>query len=313
MATAFLYHPAFLEHHTGWKHPEKPQRLVAIRTQLRNSGLLDRMLEMEPAPASMDDITAIHDPGYVQALERQCSNERIFEAGRDAVASSGTFHAACLAAGAVVRAVDAVMGGSAVNAFCAVRPPGHHAERDHAMGFCFFNNVAIGARYLQRHHAIRRIAIIDWDVHHGNGTQNAFYDDPTILYVSTHQFPHYPGSGRACESGSGPGAGYTLNIPMAAGSTGTDYLLAFTQDLKPALSRFRPEFILISAGFDAHRDDPLAAMMLTESDFAAMTRSVLDMAAEHCAGRVVSVLEGGYNLRALAASVEAHLSEMILR
>jgi acetoin utilization deacetylase AcuC-like enzyme len=311
MTTAFVYHPAFLEHNTGWKHPEKQQRLGAILSQLRHDGLWDRLLQLEPVPAPLDAIQAIHDQAYVQSLEARCAASRVFDAGNEAVGSSATFEAARLAAGAVLTAIDAVVDGRASRAFCAVRPPGHHAERDHAMGFCFFNNAAIGARYLQRHQAVSRVAILDWDVHHGNGTQNAFYDDPSVFYCSTHQFPHYPGSGRAGETGEGPGRGFTLNIPLAAGSTGTDYLQALTQEWVPAMARFRPDFILISAGFDGHRDDPLAQMMLTEDDFAAMTRVVLDVAARHCSGHVVSVLEGGYNLRALSLSVEAHLRELM--
>ncbi len=310
-ATAFLYHPAFLKHHTGLKHPDRRQRLTAIVERLKRSGLLDRLLPVEPTPAPIEAITTIHDPAYVQSLKDRCATLRVFEASEDTIASRGTYDAACLAAGAVLAAIDTVTSQRARNAFCAVRPPGHHAERDRAMGFCFFNNVAIGARYLQRCHSLKRIAIIDWDVHHGNGTEHAFYDDPSVLYVSTHQFPHYPGSGRAHDTGTGPGKGYTLNIPMAAGSTGTDYLQAFAHDIKPAVTRFKPDFILVSAGFDAHRDDPMASMLLTENDFAALTRQVVDLAEEHCSGRLVSVLEGGYCLDALAASVEAHIRALM--
>ncbi len=313
MSTAFLFHPAFLRHNTGWKHPEQRRRLTAIRDALQKAGLLDQLLQLEPQAASPEAIAAIHDPAYITGLKERCAAGHVFDAGSDTIASPATYNAACLAAGAVITAIDAVMDHRVTNAFCAVRPPGHHAERDHAMGFCFFNNVAIGARHLQWHYQIQRIAIIDWDVHHGNGTQNAFYGDPSVFYFSTHQFPHYPGSGRAHESGEGAGKTYTLNIPLAAGSTGTDYRRAFTQDLKPALARFKPEFILISAGFDGHRDDSLGSMILTDTDFADMTRLVLDMADEHCHGRVVSVLEGGYHLQALATSVEAHLREMMNR
>jgi acetoin utilization deacetylase AcuC-like enzyme len=313
VTTAFVYHPLFLRHNTGGKHPEQRRRLTAIRDALQSAGLMDQFLQLEPAPAPVEAIAAIHDRTYIRELRDRCAAGHVFDAGNDTIASPATYDAACMAAGAVLSAIDAVMDQRATNAFCAVRPPGHHAGRDHAMGFCFFNNVAIGARYLQRHHRVARVAIIDWDVHHGNGTQDVFYGDPSVFYFSTHQFPHYPGSGRAYETGEGAGKTFTLNCPLAAGSTGTDYLQAFSQDLKPALARFKPEFILISAGFDGHRDESLGAMLLTETDFADMTHLVLDWADEYCGGRVVSVLEGGYNLPALTASVEAHLREMMKR
>lgn len=311
VTTALLYHPVFLQHLTGPKHPERRQRLTVIMERLKSSGLLDRMLAVEPSPAPWEAITSIHDAAYVQDLERRCATLRAFLIADDTLASRGTYPAARLAAGAVISATDAVMDRRARNAFCAVRPPGHHAERDRAMGFCFFNNVAIGARHLQRRHGLQRVAIIDWDVHHGNGTERAFYDDPSVLYVSLHQFPHYPGSGRAHDRGLAAGKGYTLNLPMAAGSTGVDYLQAFAHDIRPAITVFKPEFILLSAGFDAHRDDPLSATLLTAEDFGAMTRQVVGLAEEHCGGRLVSVLEGGYDLSALADSVEAHVRELI--
>jgi acetoin utilization deacetylase AcuC-like enzyme len=199
------------------------------------------------------------------------------------------------------------MEGRVTAAFVATRPPGHHAEADRAMGFCLFNNVAIAARHLQARHGVARVAIVDWDVHHGNATQHMFEDDPTVLYFSTHQFPFYPGTGAAGERGRGAGTGFTLNVPMPAGSRDREYASVFRERLAPALEEFEPGFILISAGFDAHRDDPLAGMALTESGYADLTRIVRDAADRACSGRVVSLLEGGYDLRALAASVEAHI------
>jgi acetoin utilization deacetylase AcuC-like enzyme len=309
--TAFLYHPAFQKHQTGWVHPEKRQRLTAIIGELKQTGLWERLLHPPVRPASVADLTLVHAPPYVERIRQACEAGGLFEPDDVTIGSPGTYEAALMAAGAVLTAVDAVMGGQATNAFCAVRPPGHHAERDRAMGFCFFNNVAIGAKYLQHHHGIGRVAIIDWDVHHGNGTQQAFYDDPSVLYFSLHQYPLFPQSGRACETGSGAGKGFTVNCPLAAGSTDSDYRRVFQNDLEPALARFRPEFILVSAGFDAHRDDPLAGMALTETGFGDLTRLVMAMAAQHCGRRLVSVLEGGYDLKALAASVAAHVGALL--
>lgn len=309
--TAFLYHPAFQKHQTGWVHPEKRQRLTAIIGELKRTGLWERLLHSPVRPASVADLTLVHAPPYVERIRQASEAGGLFEPDDVTIGSPGTYEAALMAAGAVLTAVDAVMGGQATNAFCAVRPPGHHAERDQAMGFCFFNNVAIGAKYLQHHHGIGRVAIIDWDVHHGNGTQQAFDDDPSVLYFSLHQYPLFPQSGRACETGSGAGKGFTVNCPLAAGSTDSDYRRVFQNDLGPALARFRPEFILVSAGFDAHRDDPLAGMALTETGFGDLTRLVMAMAAQHCGRRLVSVLEGGYDLKALAASVAAHVGALL--
>ena len=311
LTTAFLYHPVFLRHQTGWNHPEKRQRLSVIIGQLKQTGLWDRLLHIDPTPAAVTDITAIHDPQYVEAIRAACEAGGIFEPDEVTLGSPGTYDAAMMAAGAVLTGIDAVMDGRARNAFCAVRPPGHHAERDRAMGFCFFNNVAIGARHLQQRHGLRRIAIIDWDVHHGNGTQHAFYNDASVFYFSIHQYPLYPQSGRAHETGEGAGKGYTLNVPVAAGSTDTDYERVFRDDLKPALERFQPEFILISAGFDGHHKDPLAGVALTADGFGRLTRMVMGMARQHCGERLVSVLEGGYDPDALATSAEAHIRSLI--
>lgn len=309
--TAFIYHPVFLKHQTGWNHPERRQRLIKVIDHLKATGLWDQLLHLVPRPATPVDVASVHNPEYVEKIRQTCESSRLFEPDESTVGSSGTYEASLMAVGAVQTAVDAVMKGTVTNAFCAVRPPGHHAERARAMGFCFFNNIAIGARHLQHHHGVNRIAIIDWDVHHGNGTQQAFYNDPTVLYFSMHQYPLYPRTGRASETGSGSGIGFTINRPVAAGATDTDYKRIFNEDLKPALARFCPEFILISAGFDAHASDPLGGVMLTADGFGELTRLVKSMAAEHCGGRVVSVLEGGYDLEALAASTEAHLRALM--
>jgi acetoin utilization deacetylase AcuC-like enzyme len=309
--TAFLYHPAFLKHRTGWNHPERRERLVRLVERLKQDGLWGKLIHIDPQPATPADVASVHNPDYVEAVRQSCESHRLFEPDESTVGSSGTYEAAMMAVGAVQAAVDAIMAGRVTNAFCAVRPPGHHAERNRTMGFCFFNNIAIAARHLQHVHGIRRIAIIDWDVHHGNGTQQAFYDDPSVLYFSIHQYPLYPRTGRASETGTGAGLGFTLNRPVPAGATDTDYLRIFMEDLKPAVARFSPEFILISAGFDAHASDPLGGVMLSTEGFGKLTQIVKAMAEEHCGGRLVSTLEGGYDLEALADSTEAHLRVLL--
>lgn len=309
--TGFLYDPTFLEHNTGWKHPEKRQRLIALIEHLTRTGLLSRLVPLTPVSATPDDIALVHDRAYIEELAALCARGEIFEPDDSTIGSPGTYKAALLAAGAVQTAIDAVMAGAVTNAFCAVRPPGHHAERDKAGGFCFFCNAAIGARHLQRRHGINRVAIIDWDVHHGNGTQQAFYHDPTVLYISTHQYPHYPMTGRAHETGEGPGTGYTLNLPVAAGATDTDYQRLFSGEIRTAIAGFNPEFLLISAGFDAHTADPLGGVMLSTECFGDLTRLVCRWADEFCQGRLVSILEGGYDVTALSVSVAAHLSALL--
>jgi acetoin utilization deacetylase AcuC-like enzyme len=225
--------------------------------------------------------------------------------------SPGSLPAAYMAAGGALAAVDAIMRGEIEHAFCAVRPPGHHAESGRAMGFCLFNNVAIAARYVQRKHGLSRVLIVDWDVHHGNGTQHSFEQDSSILFFSTHQYPHYPGTGRETERGTGVGEGFTINVPMEAGDGDDEYHAIFVNVLLPAADAFKPEFVIISAGFDAHRDDPLASMGLTEAGYSDLTGLVAGIARRHAGGRVLSALEGGYNLTALAASVDAHLNALL--
>jgi acetoin utilization deacetylase AcuC-like enzyme len=305
--TGLTYHPIFLKHRTIREHPEQRQRLVAIMERLQSSGLLAKLIPIEITPAPMEAITVVHDPAYITDLEHRCGTEGSFRPEETTSACSATYAAACMAAGAGIAAVDAVMQGKVHNAFCAVRPPGHHAERNKAMGFCFFNNIAIAARHLLNHHKLSRIAIVDWDVHHGNGTQNAFYNDPSVFFFSTHQIPLYPGSGHADETGDGPGKGFTLNVPLPPGSTDADLERVFVEILRPAIDRFKPEFMMISAGFDGHRDDSLSETLFTEAGYARLTRLVMNMADKHCNGRLVSFLEGGYNIKALTSCVESHI------
>ncbi|TAJ22995.1 MAG: histone deacetylase [Nitrospirae bacterium] len=309
--TGFVYHPDFLKHDMGGGHPESPDRLRAILSHLAANGVLARLTSIEPLNTSDEWITLVHTPSYLANLKARAPVSGHVALDSDTSLSPGSLPAAYLAAGGALAALDAIMAGLVQNAFCAVRPPGHHAERDRAMGFCLFNNVAIAARYGQRRHGLHRVLIVDWDVHHGNGTQHAFYDDPSVLFFSTHQYPHYPGTGRATECGEGAGEGATINVPMSAGQGDEDYREVFERVLVPAADQFKPDLVLISAGFDAHRDDPLAGMGLTEDGYDALSRLVLDIARRHCRGRVLSCLEGGYHLQALAASVERHVLAMV--
>ncbi len=301
-----FYHPCFLEHDTGPGHPERPERLHAILTHLQATDLWDRLRLIEPDPATRDLVALVHPPTYIEAIEQACPHGPM-ALDPDTVVSPGSWEAALRAVGAVTQAIDEAICGRLAAAFCAVRPPGHHALRDRAMGFCLFNNVAIGARYAQAHYKLSRVLIVDWDVHHGNGTQAIFYDDPSVLYFSTHQYPFYPGTGSREEIGKGQGRGFTVNVPLPAGSGDAELIQAFTNELVPKAFAFKPEFVLISAGFDAHRDDPLAGLHVTESGYNELTKLVLKIVNTCCPGRLVSVLEGGYHVTALSRSVEAHL------
>jgi acetoin utilization deacetylase AcuC-like enzyme len=309
--TGFVYHPQYLEHDMGAGHPESPDRLRAIVARLERSGVFSRLVRIEPFPASDEWITQVHTVSYVETLKRRAPTSGRVSLDPDTSMSSGSLAAAYLAAGGAIAAADAIVAGSVEHAFCAVRPPGHHAERDRAMGFCLFNNVAIAARYLQRRHAMARVLIVDWDVHHGNGTQHTFDNDPSVLFFSTHQYPFYPGTGRATETGDGRGAGATINVPMNVGEGDDTYREVFQKVLLPAADAFQPDFVIVSAGFDAHKDDPLASMGLTEEGYADLTRMVVSIARRHSRGRLLSCLEGGYNLQALSASVERHLLALL--
>jgi acetoin utilization deacetylase AcuC-like enzyme len=309
MSTGFIYDDRYLTHDTGPGHPERPERLGAIVTHLRNRGLLEKLQHLEPQPADAGWIEAVHPPAHRQRIQTLAANGGGY-LDANTVVSSQSYDVAMRAAGGVAGACDMVARSDWRNAFCAVRPPGHHAERDRAMGFCLFNNVAIGARYLQSEPGIGKIAIVDWDVHHGNGTQHIFEDDPTVLYISLHQYPLYPGTGLAAERGIGAGEGFTLNLPLPAGSGDREYRAAFDRVLD-RLDEFAPEFIMISAGFDAHRDDPLAGMNLDEESYRWMARDLLNAADRHCGGRLVAVLEGGYNMAALGRSAGVCIEEML--
>jgi len=308
----FYYHPSFLNHDTGPGHPERPERLKALMNHLLKSPVWNKLDHLQPSPANRESIHLVHPEEHVTMIEKRCKRgERILNSG-DTLVCDQSFDIALVAAGGVVEAVEKVMEGTLANAFCAIRPPGHHAETSTVMGFCLLNNIAVGARFAQKKFGVERVAIVDWDVHHGNGTQEIFYEDDSVLYVSLHQYPFYPGTGAKDERGRGQGEGFTLNIPMSAGSGEKEYIEAFDAEIIPKLNAFRPELVMISAGFDAHRDDPLAQINLTEHSYALFTEKIREVAERHCGRRIVSVLEGGYNLEALARSVEKHLEALVV-
>jgi len=305
--TGLVYDEIYLKHKTSSSHPERPERLTAIVTRLKDRGLMKELTLIAPPPAPVEWITAIHAPEYVERVRKACEGGGGLMDSGDTPVSADSYEAARRAAGGVMAAVDAVMEGKVRNAFCAVRPPGHHALRNRAMGFCLFNNIAIATRYAQKKHNLAKVLIVDWDVHHGNGTMDAFYDDGSILQFDIHRSPFYPGSGTADETGRGKGLGMKINVPVPAGSGDDVYKKAFEEKLRPAAMAFRPDFVFISAGFDAGVGDPLGGMKVTPEGYAALTRLVRAIAEECCRGRLVAVLEGGYDLEGLASSVEAHL------
>jgi len=307
---ALVYSDRFLGHRTTPGHPERPERLTAIIDGLKKSGLYDRLLHLAPEPAPRELVEAVHDPEYVERARITCRSGTPFLDCMDCPVCEESFETALLAAGAGLAAVDAVAAGKAGAAFCAVRPPGHHAERDRAMGFCMFNNLAIAARYARRQHGLERILIVDFDVHHPNSTQATFYEDPGVLLFSIHRYPFYPGTGARGETGAGEGRGTNINVPFAAGRGMTGYRKAFEEELGPAAAAFDPDLVLISAGFDAHQRDPLGGMELTSADYGELTSMVAAIAREHCGGRIVSFLEGGYDLQALSTAVPEHIKAL---
>lgn len=311
MKTAFIHHPIYEKHDTGPGHPETAARYRVILDAVKSDEeLWEDLVEITPEKASQGLIQAAHTKEHFRRVEDAVENgESLLDA--DTVVSMRSFDAALFAAGGACRAVDAVMSGEARNAFVNVRPPGHHATAQKAMGFCLFNNVAVAARYAQNvFKEVERVAVVDWDVHHGNGTQGIFYDDPSVFFFSMHQYPWYPGTGSRGETGVGRGLGSTMNIPLKAATKAADQKLAFGSAIEEIRSKVKPDLIFISAGFDAHLSDPLGQLLLEDEDFAAMTRVVKEWAAEVCEGRIVSVLEGGYDLATLGRTVAAHVGEL---
>lgn len=308
MATGFLYDPLFLEHDPGRAHPESAERLRRTLEHLGALPWFGALKTVEARSASIESVLRVHTREYVERARAACREGAPMLDTPDVGISKKSFDAAMLAAGGAIELGDRVARGEVANAFGLLRPPGHHAENGFAMGFCLFNNVAILARHLQDRHRLERILVLDWDAHHGNGTQHAFEEDPTVFYMSLHQYPFYPGTGSAWETGKGRGAGTTLNCPMRAGSGDAEYETAFIEKILPAAEAFRPDAVLISAGFDAHADDPLAGLNLSSGFFGWMTARAIEIADRHAGGRIVSLLEGGYNLKALPESIAAHLA-----
>lgn len=307
----YFHHPDCRQHHTPPGHPERVDRVASLEAAIQDHAVNSRLRWREAPEASPEDLLRVHSREYLEFLEARCAEASWYEPVRldsgDTWAVADSFRIARLGAGAGCGAVDALYSGEVDRAFVGMRPPGHHARPGAPMGFCLLGNVAVAARYAQHHFGVERVFILDWDVHHGNGTQEIFYEDPSVFFCSFHQSPHWPFSGHASETGEGPGRGATLNVPMPAGSRLPDYESRFCEQLVPAVERFQPDLLILSAGFDAHTDDPLGDIDLEAGDFGVLTRMVRNLAEHHCQGRILSFLEGGYDLSGLQQSVIAHL------
>ena len=306
--TGYISDPFYLKHKNE-PHPENPGRLNAIQKNIESSKYYNNLTLIQPRKATVEDIAKVHGTGYIRSVEDSCRNG-IRNLDADTVISADSYQAALLSAGAGLEALDKILEGTVSNAFCAVRPPGHHAEQNKAMGFCLFNNVGVIARYAQDIKNIQKIFIFDWDVHHGNGTQHSFYKDSSIYYSSIHQYPFYPGTGGVDETGTGDGLGSNLNLPMQAYSCDADYINAIEHMLIPVIQKFNPDLIIISAGFDAHENDPLAQINLSTDCYGKMTQKLMEIANDVCNGRILSMLEGGYDYSALADSVQLHVETL---
>ena len=313
MKTAFLYDPRYLLHDTGSGHPEVPERLTAIYEGIVKAGLLPKLFQVKAFPAQMKWVETVHTREYIDRFNDTCMMGRSVFDVPDNRMCVDTFDTALLAVGGILEAAGLVMTGKADNAFCAVRPPGHHAETSEAMGFCYFNNIAIAARYLQIKWNIKTVGIVDLDVHHGNGTQHIFEQDPNVFYYSIHEHPTfaYPGTGREFELGEGPGLGFTKNSPVLPGQGDEAYKLLIEKDLFPAFEKFKPEFILVSIGFDAHTDDDMSDMNLSTEGFSWLMQRIVEMAEKYSGGRLISILEGGYSLKRLPELAKNHVEILL--
>ena len=310
LPTAIIYDDVFKTHITGRSHPESPQRLDAVVKALRGAKFANKLKWLTPRTASDTDLLRCHDKKYIETAKKDIQSGAASLSSGDTSVCRDSLKAARQAAGAACLAVDSVMASKCRNVFCVVRPPGHHATPDRGMGFCIFNNVAVAARYAQQKHKVGKVLIVDWDVHHGNGTQDIFYQDDSVFFFSTHQSPWYPGTGARAETGRGQGLGATLNRPFAAGAGRKEIVGAFENDLLPAVNRFKPELVIISAGFDSRQGDPLGRFRLSDNDFVELTSMMLDVARQHAGNRLISVLEGGYNLTGLAKASAAHCGRL---
>ena len=311
--TGFLYDDRYQEHLTGNYHPEVPDRLPAVYRGIQEAGLLEHLTLIKAVPADLKWVETVHDPQYIKRLQNACnSGNNIFDSPDNQMCAA-TYEVSLLAVGGVLEATRLVMEGELDNAFCAVRPPGHHAEVSQAMGFCYFNNVAIAARYIQQEWDIQRVGIVDFDVHHGNGTQHIFERDPTVFYYSIHQHPTfaYPGTGREFETGKDAGHGYTKNSPMLPGQGDNEYKPVLQRDLVPVFADFKPQVILVSTGFDAHIEDNMSDIKLTSEGFTWIIKLIVQLAAEHAQGRLISVLEGGYSIRRLPELARNHIKVLL--
>jgi acetoin utilization deacetylase AcuC-like enzyme len=308
--TGIVKDKRYLQHSAGFAHPESPERLAAIYEMLDNPIMSWKFNEIEPREATHEELSTIHSPSYVDFIASTAGKDCVM-LDPDTATSPETYHIAKLAVGGTCNAINSVITGDVNNAFAFVRPPGHHAERDAAAGFCIFNNVAIGAMHAILKHNMKRVLIVDWDLHHGNGTQHIFYDDPRVLYFSTHQYPYYPGTGGLDEIGRGAGEGYTINVPLRGGAGDASFVKIFRKILEPVALEFKPDLVLLSAGFDIYFQDPLGGMRVTPGGFASLARILMNIADRSCSGRFVSVLEGGYHIQGLTKSVKFVLEEML--
>ena len=307
----FLSDPYFSEHITGEFHPENPKRLNSIYNKLKSSGIFENVIKLKSEKINYESLKSVHDPLYIEKVEEECRKGYSLLSTGDTNICSSSNDVALHAAGGVLKTLDNIFNSKINRGFCSVRPPGHHASADIGMGFCIYNNIALAAEHAKLKYNVEKIMIIDWDVHHGNGTQDIFYNDNSVLFVSTHQHPLYPGTGSSEEKGADSGKGFTINIPMKKGTGNDDIISAFNEIIMPAAKRFKPELTLISAGFDSRKDDPLGGFLIDDDGFRELTRKVIEISEYSGSGKILSILEGGYNYEGLSNAVFSHMDELI--